>query len=265
MQKYIITIIALAALALATQQRPVAAHAQSLPQTTVTVQPTELALGTPAVPASKPEGSDAGEVSLANAWVSALDAHNFQDALSLLDNDPYITFLPPPERDGIATYSGRAEIAAALQSYVQENVHVRMLGEPTIDHGTLTWIESQSSDSLRALGVLAAQVQADALVQDGKLKSIVYELSAASTTQITEALGTAGVEPGSPWLLRLVGLAASGAQTSGVGMPRTGHGSPLGVPFPFWALIAISAVACGALTLKLVGKQSEDAGNGALE
>lgn len=220
---------------------PTMGYAQAETQTPV-AQPIALAQRTPQ--AGQPT-SDAAVLSIAGLWVNALDTRDFQAALSLLDDNSYLTYLPPPDRDGITTYSGKTEIATAFQIYSAENVRVRLIGEPTIEHGTLTWTEGQSSDSLRQIGLVGVQVTANAIVQNGKLKSIIYELDQESALQLAEALGRASNGPLSPYIAELVGQAATvtGPVPPNMGMPSTGHGGTLP---DMLSLLIVSALALAA-------------------
>lgn len=141
-------------------------------------------------------------VSIANAWITAIGVYDFDAAVALLDDDSYLVLSIAPSGKA-TTYAGKDEIGGALRSYAIDNVRVDLVSPPQLVNGTVTWVERQTSDSLRQLRVASVDVTADAIIENGKIRSIVYELTAASALRIA---------------------AAQRAANSRMGMPRTGIG-----------------------------------------
>src|SRR5689334_18747997 len=81
---------------------------------------------------------------LVSAWVAALNARNYDAALSLTAEDAFLIYVTTPEGNA-TTYEGQAQISQALQGYGSDNIHIELIGRPHIENGTLIWTEQLSS------------------------------------------------------------------------------------------------------------------------
>lgn len=200
---------------------------------TISMLSAGLALATMlAIPArafAQPQPAD--PVSVATAWIAALDARNFDRALNLLDDEAYLIYYSPPP-DGLVTYSGKEEIRLELQNYERDNIRVQLLEPPTLERGTVSWVERQSSNSLQQIDILSVDLVVDALVEDGKIKSIIYELTSESAAEIEAAK-------------------QSGSKTP-TGMPRAGEQSVLA---PGWLALLGSVSVLAGLRFRNLGKR----------
>lgn len=191
----------------------------------------------PATGYAQEQGQETDPIVIAQAWVSAVDAHDFDAAVALLNDDSYLIVVPPAPSSNINSYQGKNEIRQVLQQYAANNTHVQIVDGPVVINGTTTWTERQSSDSLLRAGVPSIQVTVDALIEGGKIKSIVYELTPDSAAQIAHSEGEGGRDTGT-------------AAPSGVGMPKTGAGIPAGVPFPMWWVVISALVVLAGIGLR---------------
>ncbi len=141
--------------------------------------------------ASGPIYAQASEVVVAQSWVSALNRGDTGAALALLNDDSVLIIEPSQPEAETAIYTGKDEIRAALQRYLEDNFHTELLATPEAVNGTTSWTEKQSSDSLRRSGIVEEEVRADALIEAGKIKSLIYEPVSASEGE--EATPTAGI------------------------------------------------------------------------
>lgn len=119
-------------------------------------------------------------VAIAQNWVSLLDAHDFDGAVVVLDNDAYLILDTSVSGEDINNYQGKDQIRQALEQYAQDDTRTRITAGPEDVNGTTAWTETQSSTLWTALGVDSVDVMADAIIETGRIKSIIYELTAES-------------------------------------------------------------------------------------
>ena len=125
------------------------------------------------------------EIEVARGWVVALNSGDTQAALALLSDDAVLIVEPAQPDAETAIYTGKDEIGAALRRWAADNFHTELLGTPEVVNGTTSWMERQSSDSLRRSGTTSLDVRADALIDTGKIRSLVYEPLSASEGEDT--------------------------------------------------------------------------------
>ncbi len=159
--------------------------------------------------------------SVIKAWVDALDGHNVDGALALLSDQPFL-ILDSSLGNGILTYSGKNEINGLLQSYVSDNIQARLERDPQEENGTTFWTESRTSDRLAKLGVNMVEYKGEALVQSGKITSLIYTPTPESEAAIARALGT---QP--------------------TGMPTTGAALTKETEWTTWIAISLWSVVAG--------------------
>ncbi len=174
-------------------------------------------------------------VAIATAWVTAVSAHDTEAALSFLGDDAYVTFVLPGDA-GNNVYEGKDQVRQLLQGYILDSRDVSLIQTPQVVNGTTTWIERHSANSLRQSGVDSVDVRADAIIQDGKIKSLLYELTDASAVKVAAA--------------------AQASKRGTAGMPRTG--TPTSTGYVWAAGLAFLATLlgfCGALLRGLSKKR----------
>lgn len=159
------------------------------------------------------------------AWVDALDSHDVDSALSLLADESFLIF-DSTLGNGIDTYSGKAEIGQLLRSYVSDNIRVRLERAPQEENGTTFWTESRTGDRLAKVGVPVVEYTGEALLNDGKIISLIYTPTPESEAAIAQALGT---EP--------------------TGMPRSGVAANGGIEWTIWIAIGLWSVLAGGSLL----------------
>lgn len=165
--------------------------------------------------------------SVIQAWVTALDAEDSSAALALLEDDAVIAFLSSPP-GGTETYSGKTEIKGALNNFESENTRFSLVGTPNVTGDEVTWTENQTSDSLQQLGIDSINIIGQGVVQQGKIRAIIYTLTPESAQQIEAAAGyNTGAIPGNQ---------------PAVGMPKTGQQDYDGYLWlVLWGCLSISA------------------------
>ncbi len=112
---------------------------------------------------------------VAQEWVSALDSGDTGAALALLADDAVVIVDTAQAGGATEIYTGKDEIGATLRAYAADNYHTQLLGTVEVVNGTTSWVERQSSDTLRSMGLASQDVKADALIEAGKIKSLIYE------------------------------------------------------------------------------------------
>ena len=128
-------------------------------------------------------------------WVDRLDAHDVDAALTLLADEPFL-ILGTVEGDVSDTFSGQAEVGEALQVYVLDDIRVRLNSAAQEENGTTFWTETRTSDTLRQLGIAAAEYVGEALVVGGKITSLIYTPTVETAEAIARA--TEGEPTGMP-------------------------------------------------------------------
>ncbi|MDQ6695709.1 MAG: nuclear transport factor 2 family protein [Chloroflexota bacterium] len=175
-------------------------------------------------------------VAIATAWVTAVSLHDVETALSFLGDDAYVTFVLPGDA-GNNVYEGKDQVRQLLQGYILDNRDVSLIQTPEVVNGTTTWVERHSANSLGQSGVDSVDIRADAIIQDGKIKSLLYELTDASAAKVAAA--------------------AQASKRGTAGMPRTGsQASTRYVWAEVFAFAAILCGFCGALLRGLSKKRS---------
>jgi hypothetical protein len=182
---------------------------------------------------------------LVRGWVDALNARNYDAALSLMSEGGFLIYVATPEGN-TTTSEGKGQIRQALQGYRDDNTHIDLVGQPYIENGTLIWTEQLSSASLRSLGISSVLVTANAITEGGMFKSILYEPAPGSALALSQAVSNArnkhvNINPLSP-IGELIGMSSAGTTGGLMGMPRTGGGTAT----PLWFFVP-------ALILLLVG------------
>lgn len=162
---------------------------------------------------------------IASMWVAALDAHDVEGALSLLDQDAFLT-MESADGNTLVVYEGTANIRTLLQDMAARGTRVQLVGTPQVINGTLAWGESRSTQAERDLGVAPTSYIANALIQNGKIRSLIYSPNQGS---------------------------AGGTGAVGIGMPRTGATV---LPPMITALLLLGLLSV-ALGLGLVRKESK--------
>lgn len=146
-------------------------------------------------------------VEVIEAWVAALDAHDLDAAMELADEGMFLILLSGSEdSEGgeITTFEGKAEIRDALGAYVTDNMRLRFVEPPEVMEGTTIWVERRESQTLTGAGISSLDFVGEALVQEGKIRSLIY----TPTPEAAAELARAGLPIGLP----------------PAGMPRSGGG-----------------------------------------
>lgn len=79
--------------------------------------PVALLFTAPASSYAQVQDPTTDAITTARAWVTALDGHEFDSAIALLDDNAYLIIDSPPPSPEINTYQGKAEIRQALPSF----------------------------------------------------------------------------------------------------------------------------------------------------
>ncbi len=170
----------------------------------------------------------AGGPAVIQAWVDALDSHDLDAALMLLADESFL-ILDSSTGDYIDAYAGKAEIGEWLQVYLSDNVRVRLERVPSEENGTTFWSESRTSAYLTRLGIPVAEYTGQALVNEGKIASLIYTPTPETEAAIARALGM-GSEP--------------------MGMPKSGAPEIGWVGWATWIAIGLWSLLAGICLLR---------------
>lgn len=162
---------------------------------------------------------------IASMWVAALDAHDIEGAISLLDQNAFLT-LESADGNTLVTYEGTVDIRTLLQDMAAQGMRVQLVGTPQVINGTLVWGESRSTQAERDRGAAPTAYEANALIQNGKIRSLIYSPNQGS---------------------------AGGTGAVGVGMPRTGA---IALP-PVMAALILLGLLSVATGLGLLRKETK--------
>ncbi len=133
------------------------------------------------------------------AWIAARSAHDVEGAVALLADPAFLIFTDFPAQ-GITAYEGKEEIQQVLRDYEDDNIQIRVTETPSLINGTVIWAEMQISNSLRQAGVPELEFFGEAIVEGGKIKSVIYSLTPEAKDMLAAAGYTVAnpAEPGMP-------------------------------------------------------------------
>jgi hypothetical protein len=146
---------------------------------------------------------------------AAVNAHDVDAALAFFADDAVVQFpnQPPPN-----VYRGKVEIRAWLQGDADQHIQVTT-EQLKVAGDNLSWLGKVVTDDVRPLGI-TIEGPAEAVIQDGKIKSFSFTLSDATLAKLQaassqpQALPPTGADPDRSSLLIL----ALGILGLGVGL-----------------------------------------------
>jgi ketosteroid isomerase-like protein len=157
----------------------------------------------------------ADPLSVVEAWVTALNAHDIDSALSYLADDAVVTIVPPaPGTSGV--FTGPEEIRGWYQGQAVGNATTTLSG-CQVEGETVTCTDTYVDDGLQAMGVDFIDGAYVAVVREGKIQSYIFTMSPESLAKLgppPEALpqtGGPGMAAELPLVLGLGGLLVAGA------------------------------------------------------
>lgn len=142
-------------------------------------------------------------VSLVTALDAALNSHDVNNALALFSDDATVVDLAgmacpinlvrtQPEAVFCQTskivYSNKPKIRGWLQQLIENNIELQEMETYDTTGSNVTWTISVSVDEYRRLNVAPLTVNAEAMIQDGKILILTYVLSASSTAKLATVL-----------------------------------------------------------------------------
>lgn len=173
-----------------------------------------LALG-----AAQSAGAQAGTPGQTSDPVAVVDAFHaagddIDDALALLTDDVLIQLIPPPPNT-TGMWKGKAEARAFFEWRNTQNIRRARVGSASTVGDTVNGLVDVTSDRFTALGVGAVGHTFTAVIEGGKLKSYLGQITPDEAKRLAAVIA-AGQPAG---------------QTAG--MPRTGE--------PYWLPLPIAA------------------------
>jgi len=149
--------------------------------------------------------------SVFDGFHAAVNAHDIDAALAFFADDAVVQFpnQPPPN-----VFRGKTEIRAWLQGDADQHIQVKT-EQVKVAGDTMTWIAKVDVDDVRPLGI-TIEGPAEAVLQDGKLKSFSFTLSDATLAKLQaataqpQAMPATGASPDHIWMLVIMGLGIVG-------------------------------------------------------
>lgn len=92
-------------------------------------------------------------------------------------------------------YAGPTQIQEWLQQLVLENVQVETTGNYSVIAENVTWTLAVSIDAYRALSIAPLLETANASLKDGKIQSLILQLTTESTAKLSAAVSKSKQEP----------------------------------------------------------------------
>lgn len=126
-------------------------------------------------------------IALIDAFDARWNAHDLEGVLSYFTEDSVVRFVPPPPDGGV--YTGLAQIRGFVQTHLP-GFHVEARNH-RISGEKVTWDATASADSFRQMGLDQADGTAEAIIQDGKVKSFTYTLSPETVARLQAAMAAA--------------------------------------------------------------------------
>src|SRR5439155_4525464 len=96
------------------------------------------------------------------------NTRNIGGALALFSDDAVVTLLPV---SGQSSFRGKAEIRKWLDFNVAQNIQLLSSGHE-VSGDRVRWTYQMSADDLQALGIASIDVQAEAVIQNGRIKAL---------------------------------------------------------------------------------------------
>jgi len=113
------------------------------------------------------------------AFNDAGNAHDVNAELALIADDAVANF-PGQSPD---VYTGKDQIRTWLHNDAADNIHIESRNHQVVGD-KVTWVGTISSDSIRNIGVSFIEGPAEALVQEGKIKSFTFTLNQESLAKL---------------------------------------------------------------------------------
>jgi hypothetical protein len=191
-----------------------------------------LALGLPQVAGAQP-APPSDPLSVFGAYVRALSAGDVEGALALFAEDAVLTITPPPPGTS-GHWEGKAEIREQLIYGRENSVRSEPMGAPQIEGNKVTVRLKVTNKFFVEWGVAPVQFTAEAVIENGKLKSFTNTMDPserervaaaarayeqAQSAQLPGGMPRTGSEAGPMLFLLLLGLGALAA-IAGVGLRR---------------------------------------------
>jgi hypothetical protein len=145
------------------------------------------------------------------AFEAALNAHDPSAAVSLFADNAIVSDFsniacipgPPPFCGGSQVYTTKVQIRGWLEQLTVEDVQVNHRGSYQVEGGNVTWILEVYVSEYRRLGVAPLTANAQAIIEDGKIRSLTISLDQASTEKL--ALGYAAIQR-APYSVLAIGI-----------------------------------------------------------
>jgi hypothetical protein len=127
-------------------------------------------------PAVRVSAQSEDPLAVVNAYIAALNAHDFDAALALFAEGAVVRVVPAPRGSAHAgVFAGEDQIRLYLHRHVFPSVHVEV-GSFHILGDKATCTAQVSDDSLRARGVAPVEARIEVVVAGGKIRSLTTTL-----------------------------------------------------------------------------------------
>jgi len=124
-------------------------------------------------PSAQAQTTEADPQFLVEAVYDAVEAGDIEAALELLADDAVLTVLPAPDGQEDAAFVGKDEIRAWYEGLHADNPHAEFY-DVTVTGNRATWRAEWWGDFFRSIDLAPAQFEGVAVIQDGKVSSMIW-------------------------------------------------------------------------------------------
>ena len=149
-----------------------------------------LAMTTPFTLISAAHAQAEDPESVMRATAAAVNAGDLDRVMSYFADDAMVV------NDG-TTFTGKDQVRVFIKGALDDHIQTSYVGPLRVEGEKVTWLERDSADSLRQLGIATADSTGEAMVQGGKIKSIIFTTTPESAAQVQAAM-SAGGQAGMP-------------------------------------------------------------------
>ena len=134
-------------------------------------------------PSVQAQTTEAEPQFLVEAVYDAVEAGDIDAALELLADDAVLTVLPAPDGQDDAAFVGKDEIRGWWEGLHADNPHAEFY-DVTVTDNRATWKAEWWGDFFRSIDLAPAQFEGVAVIQDGKVSSMIW----ANTPEYVERM-----------------------------------------------------------------------------
>ncbi len=123
---------------------------------------------------------DEAPLAVVHGFIAAMNASNAPAALALFADDGLI-------RTGRRAHSGKTEVSYWLEEHAGLHMHMAVRGNPGVEGEKVVWTADVSRDDWERLGVSPVETSYEAVVQQGRIRSLSFVFNPEAEAKLRAA------------------------------------------------------------------------------